>query len=97
MAPPGEQFTVSVGELDRLAATLPQVSAALRRPIKVLTEHTPSPRPQDVAAVSEVELEYGRFTEEIARRQRTACDNIDTTAETLSEIAALYRRVDGQG
>ena len=53
--------------------------------------------PGEVAAVSVVELEYGRFTEEIASHQRTACDNIDATAETLHEIAALYRRVDGQG
>lgn len=45
----------------------------------------------------EVERQYSRFTEDIASRQRVLCDRITATGEALGEIAALYRRVDGQG
>jgi hypothetical protein len=94
---PGQGFAVSVAELDRLAAALPAVADAFRQPIAVLTEHTYTPRPQQVAAVSRAERWYSDFTEEIAKRQRTACDRIVLTAEALHDIAEVYRRVDGQG
>jgi hypothetical protein len=93
----GQEFAVSVAELERLAALLPGVADALRKPIAVLTEHTPTPRPRQVAAVSRVERAYGTFTEDVVARQRIACDRIAATADALREIAALYRRVDGQG
>lgn len=94
---PGASFTSNVAELARHAAELPQVAANLRKPLAILTEHTATPRPTDVAAVSAMEREYGAFTEEIAGRQRTACDRIEDTAQALAEIVDLYRRVDGQG
>ena len=94
---PGASFTSNVAELARHAAELPQVAANLRKPLAILTEHTATPRPTEVAAVTAMEREYGTFTDEIAKRQRTACDRIEETAQTLAEIADLYRRVDGQG
>ena len=97
MTAPGEGFAVRVDELDRLAAALPDVADAMRLPIALLTEHTPTPRPQQVAAVSRLEKWYGTLTQEIAIRQRTACDRIVDTADALHDIAQVYRRVDGQG
>jgi len=97
MAPPGTAFVTNVGELERYAAQLPQVAGALRRPVATLTEHTATARPMEVGAVSAMERAYGALTEDIAGRQRVMCDRIDATAEALGEIAALYRRVDGQG
>jgi hypothetical protein len=94
---PGQGFAVSVEELDRLASALPTVADALRKPIATLTEHTPTPRPLQIAAVSRLEKWYGTFTQELAIRQRTACDRIVLTAEALHDIAQVYRRVDGQG
>jgi hypothetical protein len=73
---PGQEFAVSVAQLERLAALLPGVADALRKPIAVLTEHTPTTRPRQVAAVSRVERAYGTFTEDVVARQRTACDRI---------------------
>lgn len=73
------------------------MAAALRLPIAIIAEHTPTPRPAQVAAVTAVEREYSAFTDDIADRQRTACDRIDATATALREIADVYRRVDGQG
>ncbi|HWM07084.1 MAG TPA: hypothetical protein VNP92_32500 [Actinophytocola sp.] len=93
---PNAGFTSNVAELARHAADLPQVAANLRKPLAILTEHTATPRPTEVAAVSAMEREYGTFTDELADRQRLACDRIDDTAQTLAEIAELYRRVDGQ-
>jgi hypothetical protein len=97
MTTPGQGFAVKVAELDRLAAALPAVADALRPPIALLSEHTPTPRPEPVAAVSRLETWYGTLTQEIANRQRTACDRIVATAEALHDIAQVYRRVDGQG
>jgi hypothetical protein len=97
MTTPGTGFAVDVAELDRLAAALPAVADALRPPIAVLEEHSPTARPRQVAAVSRMEKWYGTLTEEIAIRQRTACDRIVATAEALHDIAQVYRRVDGQG
>jgi hypothetical protein len=97
MTPPGQEFVTNVAELDRFAAQLPQVADALRRPVATLTEHTATPRPVAVAAVSVMERTYGALTEDIAARQRIMCDRITATAEALGEIAAVYRRVDGQG
>jgi hypothetical protein len=98
MAPsPGQGFETNVTELEAYAATLPQVADALRKPIAILTEHTPTPRPMEVGAVYDMECQYSLLTEDIAERQRILCDRITATAETLGEIAALYRRVDGQG
>jgi len=97
MTTPGQGFAVNVAELDRLAAALPAVADALRGPIALLTEHTPTPRPRQVAAVSRLEKWYGALTQEVAMRQRTACDRIVATAEALHDIAQVYRRVDGQG
>jgi hypothetical protein len=39
---------------------------------------------------------YEDFCESLAQRQIRACDIMDDTAETLREIVAVYRRVDGQ-
>ncbi|MFL6126462.1 hypothetical protein [Actinophytocola sp.] len=97
MTKPNEGFAVNVAELDRLAAALPAVADALRPPIAVLGEHTPTPRPRQIAAVSRLEKWYGTFTQEIAARQRVACDRIVDTAGALHDIAQVYRRVDGQG
>lgn len=97
MPDPGQGFVTNVQELARLAADLPAVADALRRPIAVLEEHTYTPRPVAVAAVSNVEREYSAFTDDLARRQRLAADRIDETAQALKEIADVYRRVDGQG
>lgn len=97
MTAPGQGFITQVTELERHAAELPQVAAALRKPLGILREHTSTARPQQVAAVSAVERQYGTFTEELARRQSTAADRIDATAEALYDIAQVYRRVDGQG
>jgi predicted transcriptional regulator len=97
MTPPGQSFATNVAELRRYADQLPQVAEALRRPVATLTEHTATARPLEVAAVSGVERTYGALTEDIAARQRTMCDRITATAEALGEIAAVYRRVDGQG
>jgi hypothetical protein len=94
---PGQGFKTNVAELETYAAALPQVADALRRPIAILTEHTPTPRPTEVGAVFDMECQYSLLTEDIAGRQRVMCDRITATAETLGEIAALYRRVDGQG
>ncbi|HEX2130372.1 MAG TPA: hypothetical protein VHH15_02350 [Actinophytocola sp.] len=95
MTTPG--FRTNVDELARHAAALPAVADALRKPVAVLAEHTATPRPVRVAAVSAMEREYGAFTDDLAERQRTACDRIEATAEALREIADVYRRVDGQG
>jgi hypothetical protein len=97
MTHPGQGFVTQVGELEKFAAELPAVVDALRKPVAVLTEHTPTPRPLQVAAVFAAEGQYSLFTEELATRQRTMCDRIAATAEALREIAELYRRVDGQG
>ncbi len=97
MTHPGQDFVTQVGELAKFAVELPTVADALRKPIAVLTEHTSTPRPLQVAAVFAAEGQYSLFTEELATRQRTMCDRIDATAEALREIAELYRRVDGQG
>jgi len=94
---PGGGFTTNVEELARHAAALPAVATALRKPIATIAEHTPTPRPARVPAVTAMEREYSAFTDDIADRQRTACDRIDATAEALGEIAEVYRRVDGQG
>lgn len=95
MTTPG--FAVQVEELERHAAELPQVAAAMRTPLAILREHTASPRPKEVAAVSAVERAYGTFTEELANRQSRAADLVDATALALHDIAQVYRRVDGQG
>lgn len=98
MAPsPGQGFATGVAELEAYAAALPQVAEALRGPIAILTEHTPTPRPIQIGAVYDMECQYSLLTEDIAERQRTMCDLITATGDTLGEIAALYRRVDGQG
>ncbi|TDV46204.1 hypothetical protein [Actinophytocola oryzae] len=97
MTTPAPGFAVEVGELERHAAELPQVAAAMRKPLSILREHTASPRPQEVAAVSAVEHEYGTFTEDLANRQSRAADLVDATALALHDIAQVYRRVDGQG
>jgi hypothetical protein len=97
MTRPDEGFAVNVTELDRLAAALPAVADALRPPIALLSEHTPTPRPRQVAAVSRLEKWYGTLTQEVANRQRTACERIVATAAALHDIAQVYRRVDGQG
>lgn len=97
MTHPGQGFVTQVGELAKFAADLPAVADALRKPVAVLTEHTPTPRPLQVAAVFAMEGQYSLFTEDLATRQRDMCDRIDETAEALREIAELYRRVDGQG
>lgn len=97
MAPPGQGFATNVAELERYSTLLPQVAEALRKPVTTLTEHTATPRPMEVGAVSGMERTYGALTEDIAARQRIMCDRIDATAEALGEIAAVYRRVDGQG
>jgi hypothetical protein len=98
MAPsPGQGFETNVVELERYAAALEGVADALRDPIAILREHTPTPRPMPVAAVFGMEGQYSLFTEEIAARQRVLCERLTATAQTLGEIAALYRRVDGQG
>lgn len=97
---PGQGFVTDVAELTEFAKTLPRVADALRRPVATLTEHTPTPRAagvEQVEAVFEMERSYVAFTEDVARRQRIMCDRIDATAEALGEIAAVYRRVDGQG
>jgi hypothetical protein len=97
MTQPGQGFATNVAELQRYADVLPRIADALRRPVATLTEHTATPRPMEVAAVSGVERTYGALTEDIAASQRTLCDRITATAEALGEIAAVYRRVDGQG
>lgn len=97
MASPGQGFATNVAELERYAALLPQVAEALRKPIATLTDHAATPRPIEVGAVSAMERTYGALTEDIAARQRVMCDRIDATAGALGEIAAVYRRVDGQG
>jgi len=97
MPTPGDGFVTNVAELEHYAAELPKVADGLRRPVATLTEHTPTPRPMEVAAVSGMERAYGALTEDVAARQRIMCDRIDATAEALGEIAAVYRRVDGQG
>jgi hypothetical protein len=97
MAPPGQGFVTNVAELERYSALLPQVADALRKPVATLTEHTATPRPMEVGAVSGMDRAYGALTEDVAARQRIMCDRIDATAEALGEIAAVYRRVDGQG
>jgi hypothetical protein len=57
MAPsPGQGFETNVTELEAYAATLPQVADALRKPIAILTEHTPTPRPMEVGAVYDMEF-----------------------------------------
>lgn len=97
MAPaPGQGFETNVVELEGWADALSGVAEALRGPIAILTEHTPTPRPMQVAAVFDMECQYSLFTEDIAARQRVLCDRLTATAQTLGEIAALYRRVDGQ-
>ncbi len=95
--PPGQGFATNVAELEQYAAALSEVANALRQPVATLTEHTPTPRPIQVAAVSAMEGQYVLLTEDIATDQNTMCDRINATAEALGEIAALYRRVDGQG
>jgi hypothetical protein len=97
MAPPGQSFETNVAELERFATQLPLVADALRSPVATLQEHTATARPMEVGEVSGMEKSYGTLTEDIATRQRIMCDRIDATAEALGEIAALYRRVDGQG
>jgi hypothetical protein len=93
-----EGFGVDVDTLGRVARTeLPAVADALRAPISIFTDHAPTARPVQVGAVRAMELAYGAFTEDIGRRQRTGCERIDLTAEALYDIAAVYRRVDGQG
>jgi hypothetical protein len=97
MTTSGPGFGVQVEELDRHASELPNVAVAMRKPLAILREHTGSPRPQQVAAVSAAEHEYGTFTEDLANRQSKAADLIDATALALHDIAQVYRRVDGQG
>ena len=97
MPAPGEGFTTQVKELERHANALPAVADALRKPIAVLAEHTPTPRPLQVGAVTATEREYSTFTDELAKRQRTMCSRIEATAKALHDIVAVYRRVDGQG
>lgn len=100
MPAPSQEFVVEVSELDRIAAALPPIAAALRPVITVLADHTPSARPGPEgppAAVTSAEHAYGLMSDCLAARQRAACDQIDATAQTLREIAAVYRRVDGQG
>lgn len=97
MNAPAPGFAVQVGELERHAAELPLVADAMRKPLAILREHTASPRPREVAAVSAMEREYGTFTEDLANRQSKAADLVDATALALHDIAQVYRRVDGQG
>lgn len=93
-----EGFQTNVGELEKIANTwLPNAAAALRVPVAVLSDHTRTERPQEVPAVSSMERAYGLLTERIAGRLRRGADLVDDTAESLREIATLYRRVDGQG
>ena len=57
---PGQGFQTNVAELEAYAAALPRVADALRQPIAILTEHTPTPRPLPVGAVFEMERQYSR-------------------------------------
>jgi hypothetical protein len=81
VVPTGQGFVTEVSELERPATQLPQVADALRRPTATLTEHTGTPRPMEVGAVSAMEWTYGALTEDIAARQRVMRDQTDATAE----------------
>lgn len=73
------------------------VVAALKPRIAVLKDHTPSSRPRNLDAVYQMELAFAQFTNELGDRQQHGCTRIDLTAQALRDIAAVYRRVDGQG
>jgi len=97
MPSPMGEFAVDVAELDRIAAQLPAIATAMRPVITVLADHSSSSRPRSIPEVTAAEKAYGRLSNLLATRQTAACDQIDATAQTLCEIAAVYRRVDGQG
>lgn len=94
----GDGFQTNVGELEKIANNwLPATAATLRTPMAVLGDHTPTPRPMNVPEVYDVEKAYSGLTQAIADRLENGAKLVDETAEALREIAALYRRVDGQG
>lgn len=98
MPEPGPGFQADVTELEEIATvTLPHMATIYRAPIAVLSEHTRTERPAEFAEVTLVERAYAAFTEDIATQQRKGVQMIEETAAALREVAALYRRVDGQG
>ncbi len=90
-----EGFGADVDKLDRVAHT--ELPAAAHALIGIVTDHEPTQRPMRVDAVDAMERRYGAFTEAIGRRQRLGCDRVDQIAAALHDIAAVYRRADGQG
>jgi hypothetical protein len=93
-----EGFAVQLGLLDKAArGTLPAVADALRAPVRVMTDHSPTARPMVVDIVSKAEHEYGTLTQEIGNRQRAGGDIVDATAAALLDIVTVYRRLEGQG
>ncbi|MFC0109214.1 hypothetical protein [Kibdelosporangium aridum] len=97
MPKPMDGFTVSLPELDQVAKhDLPAVASALRGPANILRAHEGLEGPGRFEPVYAMEGAYARFTDNVAFRQLAGSDRIDTLARSLSYIANLYRRADGQ-
>jgi hypothetical protein len=100
----GTGFSVDLDQVEEACklnrGSLPTAVGELRNPIaEIRTFESWNTTPE--AAVGFVSFHemmalYEDFCESLAQRQIRACDIMDDTAETLREIVAVYRRVDGQ-
>ncbi|SMD20758.1 hypothetical protein SAMN05661093_06576 [Kibdelosporangium aridum] len=97
MPKPMDRFTVSLPKLEDVANhELPAVANALRAPANILRAHEGLEGPGRFQPVYAMEGAYARFTDSVAFRQIAGCDRIEKVAQSLSYIANLYRRADGQ-
>ncbi len=97
MPAPSKNFEVELAELEKIATNnLPSVAGALRGPAAVLLTHEGLGGPGHYPAVDVVQNAYAHFTDVLGNRQQVGCYRIDATAAALKDIAAAYRRADGQ-
>jgi hypothetical protein len=99
--PIGGGFTVQLDEMELAAkaetGSIPQAAASLRKPVSDLRQFDSLTGSGHFDPVYDAHGAYESYIELVAQRQAKACDIIDASAESLREIIALYRRVDGQG
>ena len=91
-------FRIDLAEAQKAADTsLPNLAAALRGPIPVLNAHEGLTGPGgDLDSTRAAQGAYAAYTDVLADRLRKGCQVIDTTAQALRDILAVYRRADGQ-
>ncbi|MGH3859426.1 hypothetical protein [Actinokineospora sp.] len=77
--------------------TIPYAASLLRAPVSDLFQYDDFYGSGRFDAAYDVQAAYESYVTLLAERQAKACNIIDASAESLREIIALYRRVDGQG